>query len=126
MNRFLLVSIMFGIAACATPSPEPNRPESVQVVESGGDELQAQNNPVENYEGVEEIEAPSVSEIPSEMIPGLREPELEIICERVAPPGSLHKVEVCRRRSDIARRTQSDQELFDDIKRNTANGASRL
>lgn len=144
MNRFLLVSIIFAIAACATPSPEPNRPESVQVVEtsesvqvvessesvqvvkSGGDELQAQNNPVENYEGIEEIEAPSVNEIPAEMIPGLREPEPEIVCERVVPTGSVLPIKVCRRQSDIARKTEADQELFNDIKRSTANGASRL
>ena len=135
MNRFLLVTIMFAIGACATPSPEPNRPESVQVVEtsesvqvveSGGDELQAQNKPVENYEGIEDIEAPKVSEIPAEMIPGLRESELEIVCERVVPTGSVLPVEVCRRRSDIARKTDADQEIFDDIKRSTAIGASRL
>ena len=126
MNRFLLVTIMFAIGACATPSPEPNRSESVQVVESGGDELQAHNNPAENYEGIEDIEAPNVSEIPAEMIPGLRPPEPEIICERVVPTGSRLSVEVCRLRSDIERKTQADQALFDDIKRNTAIGTSRL
>ena len=126
MNRFLLVSIMFGIAACATPSPEPNRPESVQVVESGGDELQAQNNPAEYYEGIEEIEAPKVSEIPAEMIPGIREPEPEIVCERVVPTGSVLPVTVCRRQSDIDRKTEADQKIFDDFKRNTAIGNSRL
>ena len=133
MNRFLLVTFMFAIAACATPSPEPdrsesvqNQTESVQVVESGGDELQAQNKPAENYEGIEEIEAPKVNEIPAEMIPGLREPEPEIVCERVVPTGSVLPVEVCRRQSDIARKTEYDQEMFDNIKRNTAIGNSRL
>ena len=126
MNRFLLVTIMFAIGACATPSPEPNRSESVQVVESGGDELQAHNNPAENYEGIEDIEAPNVSEIPAEMIPGLRPPEPEMVCERVVPTGSVLPIEVCRRKSDIARKTEYDQEMFDNIKRNTAIGNSRL
>ena len=135
MNRFLLVTIMFAIGACATPSPEPNRPESVQVVEtsesvqvveSGGDELQAQNDPAKNYEGIEDIEAPKVSEIPAGMIPGIREPEPEIVCERMVPTGSVLPVEVCRRKSDIARKTEADQQIFDDFKRNTALGNSRL
>jgi len=126
---------MFAIGACATPSPEPNRlesvqvvesSESVQVVESGGDELQAHNDPAENYDGIEDIEAPTVREIPAEMIPGIRMPEPEIVCERVVPTGSVLPVKVCRRKSDIARKTHDDQELFDDIKRNTAIGISRL
>ena len=123
MNRFLLVTIMFCIGAYATPSPEPNRTESVQVVESSesvqvvessesvqamessGDELQAQNNPAEKYEGIEDIEAPKVREIPAEMIPRLREPEPEIVCDRVVPTGSILPVKVCRRQSDISRKT---------------------
>lgn len=133
MNQFLLVTILFAVAACATPSLEPNRSESVQAMESGGDELESggdellvHNDQAEKFERIEEIEAPNVSETPAEMIPHMRVAEPEIICERVVPTGSRLSVEVCRRRSDIARKQDANQKLFDDIKRNTAIGASRL
>ena len=133
MNQFLLVTILFAVAACATPNLEPNRSEPVQAMESGGDELESggdellvHSDQAEKFERIEEIEAPNVSETPAEMIPGLRTPEYEIVCERVVPTGSHLSVEVCRRPSDIARKTEADQQLLDDIKRNTAIGASRL
>lgn len=126
MNHFLLVTILFAVAACATPSLEPNRSESDQAMESGGDELLVHSDQTENFERIEEIEAPNVSETPAEMIPGLRTPEHEIVCERVVPTGSVLPVEVCRRRSDIERKTEFDQQLFDDIKRSSAIGTSRL
>ena len=67
---------------------------------------------------------PGLQPNPSEPFSHVTEPE--IICERMVPTGSLLPVMVCRRQSDIARRQEADQELFDRIKRNTAIGASRL
>lgn len=128
MNRFLLVTISIAVAACATPSVEPDRSKSVQAMESGGDELLEQNIPTENFEGIQEFEAPNASKTPAEMMPHFRmaETEPEIVCDRVVPTGSILPVKVCRRRSEIERKTEADQELFDDIKRNTAIGTSRL
>jgi hypothetical protein len=44
----------------------------------------------------------------------------------VVPTGSILPVKVCRSRSEIDRKEQADQEIFDDIKRNTAIFNSRL
>lgn len=132
MNQFLLVAILFAVAACATPSLEANQPESVQTSEavetkeSGGDNMLVHNKQAEEFEGIEDLEAPTTSEIPAEMIPGRPVPEPAIVCERVVPTGSVLPIEVCRHRSEIERKREADQEIFDDIKRNTALGNSRL
>lgn len=143
MNPLLLVVILLGIAACATSGPEPNRSESVQASkpvqasepvqasqsgqqeESGGGAL-AHNATAKNSTSIEAFEAPSVSEIPAEMIPGRPEPEPAVVCEKVVPTGSIIPVRVCRDRAYIERKQEADQEIFDDIKRNTALGNSRL
>lgn len=144
MNQLLLVTILFTVAACATPGPEPSRsesdqapelaqapqpvqaPESVQAEESRSDDILAQNDAMKDFKGIEELEAPDVSETPASMIPGRQVSEPAIVCERVVPTGSILPTRVCRQRSDVERKRQADQELFDDIKRNTALGASRL
>lgn len=137
MNPFLPVVILFAVAACATPAPEPKQSEAVQasepvqasqsaqVEESGGDVL-AHNAAAIDSTGIEVLEAPNVSEIPAEMIPGRSEPEPAIVCEKVVPTGSIIPVRVCRDRSYIQRKQEADQEIFDDIKRNTALGNTRL
>ena len=126
MYRYLLVTTLFAIGACATPSVEPDRSESFQAMESGGDELLEHYIPAENFERIEDIDTPNASKTPTEMMPHLSMAEPEIVCERVVPTGSVLPVEVCRRRSDVARKQEADQKLFDVIKRNTAMGASRL
>lgn len=150
MNQFLLVSILFAVAACATPGLEATRSEalqtsnavqtseavqtssavqtseSVQTTESGGDNMLVHNSQAEEFGGIEDLESPTASEIPAEMIPGRPVPEPAIVCERVVPTGSVLPVKVCRHRSEIERKQEADQEIFDDIKRNTALGNSRL
>lgn len=137
MNQFLLIVVLFVVAACATPSLEPNRFEAVrssEVIQSSeavqakesGDGVLAHNAETENADGIEELESPSPSEIPAEMIPGRPVPEPAIVCERVVPTGSVLPVQVCRHRDAIERKQEADQEIFDDIKRNTALGNSRL
>lgn len=138
MNQFLLVSILFALAACATSNPEPDRSESMQVPDSAatsesvqvnepaGDDLLVQNKQAEEHGGIESLETPNVSEIPANGIPGNPVPAPAIVCERVVPTGSILPVKVCRHRSEIERKREADQEIFDDIKRNTAIGASRL
>jgi hypothetical protein len=131
MNQFLLGVILFAVAACATPSLEPNpseavqTSEAVQAKESGGGIL-AHNAAAKNFDGIEELEAPSVNEIPAEMIPGRPVLEPAIVCERVVPTGSVLPVEVCRHRANIDLKREADQEIFRDIKNNTALGNSRL
>jgi len=86
----------------------------------------AHNAETGSADGIEALESPQVSETPAEMIPGRPAQEPAIVCERVTPTGSLLPVKVCRHRDDIARKQEADQEIFDDIKRNTALGNSRL
>lgn len=138
MYRYLLVTTSFVLTACATSSPEPNPAESLQVMESGGEELVAHNQAADKFDIgddadvveetylIEDIEAPNGNETPAEMMPILAVAESPIVCERVVPTGSVLSVRVCRHRVDIARRQETDQKLFDDIKRNTALGAARL
>lgn len=137
MNQFLLLSILLALAACATPSPGPDRSESMQVPESvetsesvevnepADDDLLAQNKQAEVHGGIESVDTPNVSEIPPEMIPGIAAPEAAVVCERTVPTGSVLRVKVCRHKAEIERKQEADQRIFDDIKRNTAVGASR-
>ena len=141
MNRFLLVSMLFTIAACATPDAEPDRYESAQVVTAGNDQMLTRSSAAQDsgvasqsvantgadsdLENLEDIDAPDVRETPAAMIPRVqREPE--VVCERVRPTGSIIPVEVCRRRADIDKQGDEDREAFNKIKSNTANAASRL
>lgn len=137
MNQFLLVVILFLVAACATPSLEPNPSDAVQSSEviqtseavqakESEDGILTQNAETKNADGIEELEAPKVGKVPAGMIPGRPKDEPAIVCERVVPTGSVLPVRVCRHRGDIDRKQQADREIFDDIKRNTALGTSRL
>lgn len=154
MNQFLLVVILFTVAACATPSHEPNPPEtraseavqpseaarSYETMQSSesrhspaaaraGDpdsDVLAHNNPANAADGIEDLEAPKASEIPAEMIPGRPTPEPAVVCEKVIPTGSVIPVKVCRNVEYAKQKEQADREIFDDIKRNTALGNSRL
>lgn len=146
MNRFLIVPICAAVAACATPGadPEPSKSvgagESVQPAESvqandshdkdaladNHSGMLAVNDPADESKGIEELESPEVSETPPSMIPGRLEPEPAVVCERVVPTGSILPVKVCRSRTEIERKEEADQEIFDDIKRNTAIFNSRL
>jgi hypothetical protein len=133
MNRILLVTTMFVVAACATSNPEPDQSESFGAAVSGGDKSLQHNNSAENidgtetvaenFEGIEAIEAPGVSETP---MPPPRMVEPEVVCERMVPTGSTLPIKVCRLQSDIDRNHETDLRLMDDIKRSTMNGASRL
>jgi hypothetical protein len=134
------------MAACATPGTEPDPSESgaAQAVDSravdsrgyetlahsdpatpAGDAM-ADDGPAENSNSIEELEAPQVAETPPSMIPGVAKPEPAIVCERVVPTGSILPTKVCRTQAEIERKEQADQEIFDDIKRNTAIFNSRL
>ena len=136
MNRFLLVTMLFVVAGCATPSPEPSQSESFQATESSSNELLEHNNPAENiggtqtvaknFEGIEDVEAPGVSETAQAVMPPPRLVESDVVCEWTIPTGSTLRVKVCRRQSDIDRNRITDQRLIDDIKRNAALGTSRL
>ena len=75
---------------------------------------------------IEAIEAPQADETPASMFPGRATTDPGIVCERVVPTGSVLPVKVCRERSDIELKEKQDQRVFDDIKRHTANGVSRL
>lgn len=132
MGRFLLITFSLAIAACAAPVSEPNRDETVQLSESAQaeksheEDLLAQSNSKESIGVIDETKAPKVDKTPASMIPGRAEPELAIVCERVVPTGSVLPVRVCRHQSEINRKQAADEKIVDDIKRNTAIGASRL
>jgi hypothetical protein len=146
MNRYLLVLTLFVVAGCATPSAEPSKSESFQATESSNNALLDHIDPAEvfedaevvagnyensgdvaeSFEGIEDVEAPSVVESPATMAQQPQMVEPEVVCERMVPTGSVMHVRVCRRQSDIDRNKETDQKIMDDIKRNTANGASRL
>ena len=139
MYRFLVVPTCVAIAACATPATDPDPSEAVQapasrvypaLAQTDSDaqtvNVVADNDPAEKSTGIEELESPEVSETPPSMIPGRVEPEPAIVCERVVPTGSILPTKVCRTRAEIERKEQADQEIFDDIKRNTAIFNSRL
>ena len=139
MNQFLLVSTLFVVAGCATPSPEPSNSESVQATESSSSELPEHIDPVEDFEdaevvagnyesseSIEDVEAPDVDESPAALVQQPRMVEPEVVCEWTVPTGSVLKVKVCRKQADIDRNRLTDQELMDDIKQSTVNGASRL
>lgn len=138
MKRFLVVPICLAVAACATPGTEVSS-ESIQaadsrvddtLTESGPDTMTdnmlADTDPATGSSGIEELEAPQVDETPPSMIPGRIEPEEAIVCERVVPTGSILPIKVCRTRAEIERKEKADQEIFDDIKRNTAIFNTRL
>lgn len=132
MVRFLLAMLCFSLAACATSSPNPDQFDSAQASEpdqaneSFDNGAVAQAEPAEDPGVIEAIKAPNVEMIPASDIPGRPEPELAIVCERVIPTGSVLPKRVCRHQSEIDRKQAADQKIFDDIKRNTAIGASRL
>lgn len=126
MIQLLLVAVLFTVAACATPGLAPNPAESVQAKESRGDDLPGDNNPAENGDGPLEFEVPIASETPDPMMPANPIPYPAIVCEKVVPTGSILPVQVCRHQSEAARKQEADQRIFDDIKRNTAIGNSRL
>ena len=145
MNRILLIPTLFTIAACATPGIEPGQAETAQEAEfapttestlrsepahakvmSDDDVLPkttiVQNDTRVSTGGIQVLEAPKVSETPAAMIPGRVEPEDQIVCERVTPTGSKISKKVCRDKAEVARKSEYDQDMFDDIKRNTAIG----
>jgi len=84
-------------------------------MESGGDELLVHDSPAESIQGIEEIEAPNVSETPAAMIPRSAMAEPSIICERESPTGSRIPVKVCRGRSEVLRRQEADQKTLRDM-----------
>lgn len=139
MKSFLVVPICLVVAACATPGTEPDSSEPIQLTDSRvndtlpnsdpdtmTDNMLADTDRATNSSGIEELEAPQVDETPPSMIPGRIEPEAAIVCERVVPTGSILPKKVCRSRTEIERKEKADQEIFDDIKRNTAIFNTRL
>ncbi len=139
MNRFLLVAMLFTIAACATPEAAPDRYESAQAVTAGNTAATTQTSAARDtdsssqsaattgdLDNLEDIDAPDVRETPAAMIPRIPRASEEVICKKERPTGSIIPVEVCRRRADIDKQGADDRETFDRIKSNTANAASRL
>lgn len=156
MKRILAVPLSLVVAACATPVADPDPLSSVQAGRSvpaaetvqgrespkvhpsgaaaaeqsdqGVDELVAgnDNDTAKSFHGIEDLESPGVEQIPPSMIPSRVAPETSVVCERVYPTGSILPTKVCRDKTDIQRKQEADQEIFDDIKRNTAIFNSRL
>ena len=144
MKPFLLVSITFIVAGCATSevTPEQTAPiantigvgDSITTVAAEESTLAAQKpasftaeDVVSDSAGtIESLEAPQVTQTPAEEIPGIVLPEEALECEQTTRPGSVLPVRVCRDKRVVDARRAADQELIHNIKRNTALFASRL
>lgn len=138
MYRFLVVPIAFAVAACAASGAEPGPSEFAQTAESvpatepseetiaRDDDMVADHPPAEDSSELQVLDSPEVSKISPSTIPGRPDPEPAVVCERVVPTGSILPVRVCRDKREIARKEAADREIFDDIKRNTALGNTRL
>lgn len=148
MRFNLLIIIMFAASACAAPGEVPeHNATSEHIPEATSDKIdsdidvaqevmhdtstEVQGTEVQSVAvpapiTIEDIESPTVAETPAELIPGRPTPETAIVCEQTRRPGSVLPVQVCRDKVDIELRRAADQELFDDIKRNTALFTSRL
>lgn len=150
MRNILVVPVCVAVAACATPVAEPEpaasvqatepmrtveptqaaKPvqvtESVQAAQRRETEMVADNNSSKEMSGIEELEAPGVEQVPPTMIPGRVVSEEPVVCERVIPTGSILPTKVCRDRRYMEAKEEADREIFDDIKRNTAIGNTRL
>ena len=85
-----------------------------------------QNESGQTSDGIEDLEAPNVAKTALLDMQREQEAEPQIICERVRPTGSILPTKVCRHVTDIERKTEYDQDMFKDIKDNTALGNARL
>lgn len=153
MKKLLIIPVSVAVAACATPATETGPAETTQSAEAvqpaqtaqaaepsqaiqsaqvsepqAGDSeaMVADNRSAENTAAIEALQAPQVDEVPAGSIPGRGVPESTVVCERVYPTGSVLPTKVCRDRTDIERKQEADRRIFDDIKRNTAIGNTRL
>lgn len=139
MKQLIPVMFLVAIAACATQSPEPNSPVSAKVAESvsaktpvadaaaDDDGLLVGQSSAGDYDGViKEVEAPDVTQSSVHSLQDPSDSESEYVCEWVVQTGSIMRKKVCRLRSEIERREEHDQKMIGDIKRNTANAASRF
>ena len=145
MKKILIVPVSIAVAACATPTTEPVPSETSQATAavatsasaptthatqpdqaSQDQTLVAENRPTENPESIQALEAPQVNEVQPGQIPGRGVPESTVVCEKVYPTGSVLPTKVCRDVTDIERKQEADRKIFDDIKRNTAIGNTRL
>ena len=148
MKPFLLVSIMFVVTGCASSEVMPvqaesapateERPSAVAALPGSGNEVsqeerhaapatpRATDSASVSASVIESLEAPQVTKTPSERIPGALLPEDAVECEQTTRPGSILPVRVCNDKRAVDARRAADQELFDNIKRNTALFANRL
>ena len=144
MKPFLLVSIMFVVTGCASSEVMPvqaesapateERPSAVAALPGSGNEVSQEERhaapatprATDSASAIESLEAPQVTKTPSERIPGALLPEDAVECEQTTRPGSILPVRVCNDKRAVDARRAADQELFDNIKRNTALFANRL
>lgn len=143
MKNILVIPVCVAVTACATPAAEPEAyqaaqlaepaqaaaiapdSESFQAAERQETEMVAGNEPSQQR-SIEALDSPEVEQIPHELIPGRAVSDDPIVCERITPTGSILPTRVCRDRRYMQLKENADREIFDDIKRNTALGNSRL
>lgn len=100
--------------------------KSVEKIERRETEMVAVNESAKEFSGIEQLKSPGVEELPPAMIPGRVVEDDPIVCERIIPTGSILPTKVCRDRRFIELKEDADRDMFDDIKRNTAIGNTRL
>lgn len=123
MNRILLIAVLTGVVGCATPDVEPPAPLYSQEMVSGGDALLERRDPTIRLQS---IDPPFGSEEPPVSVPEEPVAERELVCRWEIPTGSRMRRKVCSTKSFVDKKREADQEIFDDIKRNTAIGNATL
>lgn len=147
MYQILLVMVLFAVAGCASPGPQSNptatmvSPEAFQTPDTSStsestleselvqssesvDHVYAQNDEGETASRIEDIDSPDVERASMGMVPDQPTPESAIVCERVVPTGSIIPVKVCRDLNSVARKSEQDRKIFDDIKTGSAIGGA--
>lgn len=117
--RLLLLAALAGVGGCASSEVEPELPVYFHVTVPGGDELLEHRD----LSGKRQlVEPPIIREEPPEIASQVPLPQGEIVCRWEIPTGSRLRKKVCSEKSFVEKKREADQEIFDDIKRNTAIG----
>lgn len=113
-TRLIIIAIFLGVAACATPAPEPKAPAANEEAPT----VNAEPNEVEDQ--LEVVDVPAVAA--SENAPP---PVDEVICRKEKRLGSNRSIKVCRTRSQMDAEREAGQDALDNLSRRTLSGADR-
>ncbi|MEN8132765.1 MAG: hypothetical protein ABFS45_21805 [Pseudomonadota bacterium] len=104
-RRFVVAAAFFGIAACATSSPEAPEP----VANAG--------NPVTNSNPTAAEEQFEVVEVPEVPIAANMPAPVKVTCRRETEIGSRRVKRICRTRSEIDQTEAAAQDTLNDLQK---------